>query len=216
MSLNPSSIHNGTNTPYRKGILELWQRVIEPSTSIKDEEQRRLSRMLASLLIMVLPLIILVGLVLMPIIEKAPVFWQAATFPPASLAAVVSVIAYGFNRSGRYRIGAAIYIFIFVLSPWWAVVRNGSITILPIAILTIGGVLMASILLPGTSVLYASAIASIAGILLLPLMIPGVSFADIASILSVIATINLITVNPFIFSRSTRARTPVGASNRKH
>ena len=174
------------------GMVELWTRLTEPSASIQDGDQRRLSKMLAAILLIVLPLIILVGLVVMPIAERAPNVWQSATFLPALLASVVSILAYGLNRSGRYRIAAGIYILIFVISPWWAVVRTSSVTIFPLAILTVGGVLMASLLLPDRFILLVSAILPVVGVFLLPWMVPGVSFPDIASTLSVIVTINTI------------------------
>ena len=95
MNLNSSSEQTESKMHSWRGMIELWQRLIEPSASIQDEDQRRLSRLLATISLMVLPLIILVGLVVMPIIEKTPAVWQSATFPPALLAAVGSVLIYG-------------------------------------------------------------------------------------------------------------------------
>ncbi len=193
MGLNSSTNQQTSKLNGWKNFLALWRRLVEPSDSSQDEEQGRLSRTLAILLVLILPLIIILGMVVMPMVEKAPGLWQSATFPPALLAAYVSVIALWFNRSGRYHIAVGIYIFIFIFSPWWAVVRQSSIEILPIATLTVGGVLMASTLAPGRNIiLYLSAFFSSVGVFILPWMIPGLSLTDIASVLGVIVTLNLI------------------------
>ncbi len=192
MSLNSSPDQQTPKVYHRQSMIELWQRLIEPVASIQDKELRRLSRTLNKLLIMILPLIILVGLVVMPIIEKGLSLWQSATFLPALLAVVVSIISYGLNRFGQYRFAVGIYIFVFVSSPWWVVVRNGSLIILPIAILMLGGVMMASVFSPGSFISFGSAIASTVGVALLPLTTPDINLADIVSLLSVIATLNTI------------------------
>ena len=177
-----------------RGVREEWQRLIEPPASIRDKDLRRLSRTLSAILLMVLPLIVLIGMILMPIIERTSNVLRSATFLPALFASVVSVLSYSLNRSGRYRNALGIYIFVFIFSPWWVIVRNDTTEILPISILMVGGVMMASALASGPSLLYGSVILSAVSVLLVPVIVNDVGFFDIAPILSVIVNLDVIVI----------------------
>ena len=183
-----------TQTHRWQGVRKEWQRLIEPPASIRDKDLRRLSRTLSAILLMVLPLIVLIGMILMPIIEKASTVWQSATFLPALLASVVSILSYGLNRSGRYHFALGIYIFVFIFSPWWVIVRNDTTQILPISILMVGGAMMASALASGPYILYGSVILSAVSVLLVPVIVNGVDLIDVAPILSVVVNLDVIVI----------------------
>ena len=98
-----------------KRLLAIWQALVEPAREIQGIEERRQAKLLASMLIIILPLIIVVGIIMMPILSGNAVLWQGATFFPALAAIVTTIIAYVLNRIGQYRLAAGIYIFIFIL-----------------------------------------------------------------------------------------------------
>ena len=198
-----------SNTARKDGmsVKKVWEKLIEPAASIQDPEEARLSKLLASCLILVLPLIILVGMIMMPLISRAPALWQGPTFLPASIASIISLISYAMNRLGKYNLAARLYIFVFVFSPWLAVYQDSSQINLPIAILMLGGVLMASILTPDGWSMVAAALGTVAGILLLPMTRESVTLADISAILSVIVTLDtLIIILTYYRNRLERER----------
>jgi signal transduction histidine kinase len=179
---------------HRNSISSIWQRLVEPSTSIQEPEQRRLSMLLAASLIIVFPLIVMVGMILMPLVLQAPIAWQAPTFFPATIAAIASLISYWINRSGNYRHAVRLYIFAFIFSPWLAIYQDSSLYNLPLSILMIGGVLMASLLTPGGWLIIAAALGTIAGMLLLPLLNSSLTYLEISPVLSVIVTLDALII----------------------
>lgn len=178
----------------RHTVSMVWGWLIEPAASLRDPEEVRLSKLLAACLVLVLPVIILVGMIVMPLVSRAPAFWQAPTFLPASIASIISLLSYAINRLGKHRLAARLYIFVFIFSPWLAVYQDSRQVNLPIAILMLGGVLMASILIPDGWSMFAAALGTVVGILLLPVIKEGVTLADIAAVLSVIVTLNLLII----------------------
>ena len=185
-----------SNTAHKDWIIgkRIWEKLVEPAASIQDPEEARLSKLLASCLILVLPLIVLVGMIVMPLVSRAPALWQGPTFLPASIASIVSLISYAINRLGKYPLAARLYVFVFVFSPWLAVYQDTSQINLPIAILMLGGVLMSSILTSDGWSMFAAALGTVAGILLLPVIKESVTVADISAVLSVIVTLDILII----------------------
>lgn len=177
----------------------LWQELIKSSPSIQGIEQQRLSKAFANQIIIFLPLIILVGMVVMPILHKSPSLWNSVTFQPALIATIISILSYGINRSGQFKLALSIYVLLFISSPWWVVIRYGNISNLPIGALTVAGVMIASVLAPGTFILVVSSALSIAGSFFLPLTIQGVSFENISPIFSLVIILNLIILSLTFF-----------------
>lgn len=172
-------------------IKKFWNEIIRPSGAIVDEDQKRLSITLSTLLILILPLIFLIGIVITPYIEGAPTLWSSATFQPALSAVIVSFISYGLNRTGRYETALWFYVIIFIMAPWWAVVRADDPIIFPIGILMLGGNMMASILSRNWLFLILTALLSIFSVAALP-WVANVDFIDIVPVISVVTNLNVI------------------------
>lgn len=154
--------------------------------------------MLSSMLMGTLPLTISIGIIVMPIASGVAKLWQAATFFPAIASIIVSGIAYLLNRTGHYRPAAGLYVFIFIAAPLATVTADTSPTNIPIAMLTVGGVLLAATLFPRQNVDILSASAAAGGILLLPVLVPGTTFEAIAAVLSSTVTLSVLIL---IFAR---------------
>ncbi len=174
-----------------KKATKIWNMLIEPGKGIDDEDQRRLSKTLAILLIMIFPIIILIGIVIIPIIEKPTTFWDSSTFQPASLAAISTIVSYALNRSGKYNLALWLYIIVFVFAPWWATLRTNTIEVFPIGLLMLGGVMMASTLSKDWTFLVSMTVLSTISVAIIP-PISGFEFIKIIPLLCVVANLNII------------------------
>jgi signal transduction histidine kinase len=179
---------------FRGGPTAVWEKLVAPSLLIRDPEEARLSRLLASSLILVLPLIILVGWVFMPIALGVEAPWQSATFLPATIAIILSFVSYGVNRLGKNRLAARLYIFGFIFAPWLAVVQESNPINLPIAMLMLGGVLLAGILTPDRWTQFTAALGTVLGMILLPVISDSVELADTTAVFSVIVTLDVLII----------------------
>lgn len=127
----------------------------------------------------------------MPVIEGAPTLAASSTFFPATFALITSAISYWLNKAGRYELALWFYITMFIIAPWWAVLRTETPVLYPIGILMLGGNLMASTLSRNWYLLIFSAVLSLGTILALPYL-SDISFADSVPLLSVVGNLNVI------------------------
>jgi hypothetical protein len=112
---------------------------LDAGNAIQIQDERERSRLLASMIIVILPTIVLVGMVLMPLVSRADSLWQSATFLPATIATIGSVVAFGLNRGGHFRPAAAVYTLVFVAAPILAVSRSSGLMNVSIGTLSVGG-----------------------------------------------------------------------------
>lgn len=133
----------------------------------------------------------MIGLVTMPMVEKAPSIWVSTTFPPALTASIVSLVVFFLNRLGRYRLSVWLYMTMFILCPWWAIIRTNDIMFFPIGILMVGGIMMAGVLsVRGWSLMFGFLLC-IGCVISIPLF-TDTPFLEIAPILAVVINLNTI------------------------
>jgi PAS domain S-box-containing protein len=198
------------NADTRPGkVVALWRWLTEPAAladaawtgdagsldagnAIQIQDERERSRLLASMIIVILPTIVLVGMVLMPLVSRADSLWQSATFLPATIATIGSVVAFGLNRGGHFRPAAAVYTFVFVAAPILAVSRSSGLMNVSIGTLSVGGVIIASALSRHLTGPALAAAGAALGVLLIPLVDPATSYANLAALFSVILTLSLL------------------------
>lgn len=183
MKKNTTNGHGINGVPAGR-LAAIWQILTEPTGIITGVEERRQSRLLASMLIVILPLIIIVGIFMMPLLSGETILWRGATFFPALSAIICTIIAYILNRAGYYQPAAAIYVVIFIAAPLAAVAGDSSPANMPIAALMVGGVILASVLFPQGKAPLLAAAGTVAGVLSLLVLVPGTTFTAIAAVLS--------------------------------
>ena len=189
MTTNQAPEHSASKAIIHR-LGSMWQWLTEPTTIIKEPDQRRQARLLASLLLalMFLSMLSNIGQSL-----TVPGFGPTAVVLLGTLAFLA--IAYGLSRTKYYRLGALSIIVIPTLVAFVSVLVTPADTI-ALAFVPIG-VLLSSIFCSMRTTIRL-AVVNIAGMLLLPAFIPefasggdlsGVlSFNIIMSVLIVLAT----------------------------
>jgi methyl-accepting chemotaxis protein len=153
----------------------LWQWLVEPSSAIQNIETRRQVRLLATLLIILLPLVS-AGALAIPLSGAADVSVASVL----AVAAVGTVAAYVLSRTRHYTITVVLTLVVFSLIPQGAALSTHSNdpylltasfswVILP---LLLSGVLLS---LRGIVILAA---ANLGGMLLLPVLRPDIAFGS--------------------------------------
>jgi signal transduction histidine kinase len=175
-------------------IKAAWHWLTDPNPTIRDAEVRRRSQLFAAGLIILLPVVLLIGLGVIPGIAGVHPVWKSPTFWPTLIGLFGSVLCYGINRSGHYDVASHLYLALFLFAPWLAVYQNSSPFYLPIALLMVGGVLLTSLLTPYTRIVIITALESIVGILLLPILKPSLRLADVTTVLSVTVTLDILII----------------------
>ncbi len=180
----------------RSGALQrlgrLWTRLIEPADALRDDEERRRARTLSAVVVTVLPLMVIVGIVMMPVLTRASPLWLAPTFFPATIAVFFSLVSYALNRAGYYRLAAGTYVFIFVTMPLIAVAFDSTATNVTIGSLAVGGVLLASVLYTDLTGPAVAALGTVLGAAAIPLLGRGATFSSVAALIGANLTNSLI------------------------
>ena len=162
----------------------LWNLLVEPSDSINELDQRRQARLLATLLVVLLPLT-LIGAVTSFLFGTPSGFANPGAYS-AGLSALILIVAYSFSRTPRYRVGAAFTVAILAAVPFIVLVLQGTDFLLDGLVWAALPLLLSSILLPirGTVALI---VANLIGFSLMPLVIPGMDYPNTALPMSYIA-----------------------------
>jgi len=84
-------------------LARLWEKIVRPSARLMDVEQRRLARLLATLLAVIMPVVLLFNIPLL--LERS---YFSATFPIVGPAIALLAMAYWASRTRRFRWGAAL------------------------------------------------------------------------------------------------------------
>jgi PAS domain S-box-containing protein len=159
----------------------LWNRLVEPPATVQEPENRRQSRILASLLIT----LIVIGL-------AAIALWifgsHSLPFQPLNLLGLgMLVIAYTLNRSGRFMAAAVFAVVIVAIIPFALVIAR-PVDLLALDFLMIGVLLSSMFLSTRTTVVVA--LANLLAVCLLPLVVP--QLVNQEALLNAL-TVNLIT-----------------------
>ncbi len=165
--------------------IAMWQRLVEPSLSVGDEERRRRLRLLASLLLSLVVLLVVVLVVAVAADLDEPLL-SVETMYLGVGALVALTAAYLLTRRGLYTAGAMVTLgtlslavfgtAIVVMSGWTARYDPGDVNLLVFLIfpLLFSGMLLS---LRGTLMF---AVANAVGMLALPLGFSHVSVVDVA------------------------------------
>ena len=114
-------------------IKNIWNTLIEPSDVIVDVDQQRLARMFAIILLALAPVMLIVGIFILPITTGAQYLWQGDTFWPTIFALTCTLISYLLLRLGKYQFAVMIYIFNFICNPILTITIDFTPEFLPIA-----------------------------------------------------------------------------------
>ena len=179
---------------YRFKLVQILRYLTVPNERIKDDDIRQRSQLLASMILVILPLMVIVGLVVMPTYSDADQYMRAPTVIPATSAIVTSILAFVLNRVGYYQIAAGLYIAIFVAAPIAVITYNSHPQNVPIATLAVGGVILAATLYAGWIAPMVAALASCSGVFLIALILPDITFGAVAGVLSVNVTLAMLLI----------------------
>ncbi|XOV94144.1 MAG: ATP-binding protein [Bacteroidota bacterium] len=139
-------------------------------------------------------------MILLPSIDDKSSLIDSITFPPAILASIISLSAYFINKKGHFNAAVGIYLFLFVVPPWWAILRSGDNTYLPISIIMLGGVLLAGIFSKGWLNTVLAAGVAVGSIISIPFLFFDVTFSFMLPIITVSVTLCAMTL-VFNFNR---------------
>lgn len=149
----------------------LWRWLTEPSPSTQDPQRRRQARLLASLLVFLIPLSTLsITLQLLAIPDFTP------TFTAAAGGILVLILAYGLNRTNRYLPGAVLTVITPSMASLASLIANPA-DFSAFTFLLLSVVLSSMFLTVLGTVLVAAA--NVAGIFLLPLLSPAWDYSAI-------------------------------------
>jgi PAS domain S-box-containing protein len=154
----------------RRQVNVVWDRLTGPAATVRGADRRRQARLLASLLLVIIPLPVVV-FVLRALTD--PVFRPS---PVAAGGLVALVVAYGLSRTHRYQRAASLTMALFPIAIFVIAITNYTPqdfrSLLAYLVL---GILLGSILLPLRGVTVLAAV-DLIGMLILPLVIPEVTF----------------------------------------
>ncbi|MFQ5616928.1 MAG: PAS domain S-box protein, partial [Anaerolineales bacterium] len=151
----------------------LWERLTTPSDSIQNPEQRQHAYLLASLLVLLVPLFII------PEAIRTLATGQAISF--FWLSTTLFIISYGLSRTRHYRVGIAVVLATLGVMPIVSILSRNHAPeeLLTTLIWMIPNVVVGSLLLSvrGTAVYV---LLNIASVFLLLLVVPGATLAHLA------------------------------------
>ena len=162
-----------------------WRWLIDPKAMPPDQEIRRLSEILQTLLRIMLPMIVATGIIGIPVLTGASPLWESSIFIGAVLGAVMMLAAYALNLWGHYHSAAALFTGSFFASPWLTVSLDASPRTLTLGGLGVAGVLLANILFRTYVATLVAGFVAVGGILLLPVVVPTTMLADVLPVLVV-------------------------------
>ena len=171
---------------------QMWRWLTEPTGAIREAEHRRRARLLAALLVLLIPLGA-VGAIIAPVLlDPAYKPLDDPFFYTSVVGLVVLAVSYLFSRSARYQLGAVLALLTI------SATTLASVAIFPQGVNTLLNylaveVLLASMLLPmyGTVLL---ALVNLLAALTLPLALPGIAMADIFNPLLFVAIISILII----------------------
>ncbi len=157
----------------------LWARLVEPGAAVQGIEPRRQAQLLASFLLILLPLLI-AGLALMPATLSTPGVSGWALAGVLGLVALALSMAYLLSRTRHYRVGALLALVGLAIVPIGGLLTVGALSellVLSAFIWAAVPIILASVLL-GLRGLLALGALNVATILLL-LAVPQIGLAEI-------------------------------------
>ena len=182
MNINRSSKTAASAWPNR-----IWQRLTEPATALQKAAEQRQARLLASILVGLIPLGTLsITIQLFTVPNFAP------TFRAVFLGIVILTIAYLLSRTVQYRWGAGLAAVIPAIASLLTIIAN------PADMIAFGfllfGILLGSMFLSLRATIFLAA-ANVIGILLLPFLTPALMFVDlVAPFMFVFISLSLILI----------------------
>ncbi|HEY4688185.1 MAG TPA: GAF domain-containing protein [Anaerolineae bacterium] len=115
--MTPISLRHARPKPDKRAKRSIWQRLVEPPPFIQEPDTRRQAQLLASLLVILLPFL------------SAGAFVTIAASLMLSLtiagSAGVLLVAYGLNRSRRYKLAAPLAMVVQSILPFAAFLASG-------------------------------------------------------------------------------------------
>lgn len=182
--LKSNHVHQPKQPPSR--ARGLWAFLTDPGPIYQNADERARAGLLASIQIVLIPVIVLGVIGALPIISQAPSLLKSTTFVLASSAIIVSLLTYGLNRAGKFKLAATLYtLLIFIIAPLMArTSETGQINI-HISGLAIGGVILASILFSNPGYTVTAGFIVVGGTILIPLLTEVAEFKDVAAMFGV-------------------------------
>ena len=164
-------------------MVSIWRQLTEPARSVRSPEHRRRARLLASLLLVLVPLYFIPESVRLITDRNVGIHLLGVT--------LVIAVAYALSRTRYYKAGIVLALTTFTVLPLLgAVLRPEAYVAQPLNALVwaIPNVLLGSLLLsiPGLIVLIVS---NVAVALLFPLVVPGVDWAAIGYTLGIYSAV---------------------------
>lgn len=183
--MNVSSAPN--NIPPTKSSIQLiWDRLVEPHPAIQDFEERKQARLLASLLLVLIPFT-LVGAVF-SMSSNATVVWVALLVVSGA-----SLALYGLGRTIHFKLSITLTLGIFSLVPFVVFAARGEYT--PIQAIAFMWaplpILLGSILLSRLGV-YILALFNWLGFIILPILVTAIPFDLLVTPFSVVVVFSLL------------------------
>ncbi len=173
MAVNASATPSTTELN-PKNTVPLWRRLTEPDDAVKQPEHRRQARLLAGILVFLIPLG-LAASVVPPLLTPRPgySYLRDPGFIGAMTGLLFLIIAYVFSRTQHYTIGSTITVVVIPVMAFGAVIADPTLFELIMVYLSLV-ILLASLLfsIRGTLI---TVVALLLALEIVPLFIPGMA-----------------------------------------
>jgi PAS domain S-box-containing protein len=163
----------------------LWDVLTRPSPTIVEAEGRRRARMLAAILIVVVPISVAAAWVIPALGNPGSSPWENRQTVTGALSGVAGFVAYALSRTRLHALGAYLTVLTAVAAAWLGAFVNAATASVVPSLYFLGiGVLLSATLLPWW---FTVSVAGVNHVFLLaaPELLPGISYFDVA--------------NPFLF-----------------
>lgn len=192
MAVNTTTTsHAPQSSAWYEVPVKLWHWLTDPGEAIREPEHRRRARLLAALLVLLIPLGTF-GALILPLFDPAYEPLEDPFFYTAAVGMVVLIVAYMLSRRARYQIGAVLALLTI------SVTTLVSVAVFPqgvnsLLIYLVMDILLASLLLPlyGTVIL---TIINLAAAAALPFFVPGMTSADVSNPLMFVAMTSILII----------------------
>lgn len=162
--------------------------------NVKDFDIASKEKYLKSMIIWIAPLVVLIGLVGFPVIKGMTPYWKNPTVIPATAFLLISAICFLLVRFKQYIAAVHLYAYAFIFAPFAAVTYGDNPADPGLAVLMVGGVLLASVLFNSQMAVMISGGITIAAVAFLFLLLPDQDDSILFITLSVVVTLTALVV----------------------